>query len=267
MKDIKNFRLITLISLFACIQFCAIGRDTKCDSITQQNIIANNTANIKIPKNIYSHEYSFSEYDPDWHRLWINTATLGTAYVGTLLVLECLPEDATSWNRAELRDVPLFERWHDHVIKRGPEWDHDNFIFNYILHPYAGAVYYMAARSCGFNAWRSVLYCSIVSTIGWEFGIEAFMERPSIQDLFITPIVGSFIGECFYKIKRNIVANNYTLCGSKCLGNIVAYLIDPINEVMGLIIKDHCPERNHASCHSGFSLTNSGFAYSLTINF
>lgn len=82
-----------------------------------------------------------------------------------------MPEDATSWNRAELQDVPLFKRWHNYVIKKGPEWDHDKFYFNYVLHPYAGAAYFMAARSCGFNFWRSSLYGAIVSTVGWEFGI------------------------------------------------------------------------------------------------
>lgn len=92
----------------------------------------------------------------------------------------------------------------------------------------------MAARSCGFNAWQSLLYCTLVSNVGWEFGIEAFMERPSMQDLFITPLVGSAIGECFYKLKRQIVSEGYTLAGSLVLGNIVVFLIDPVNEVIGL---------------------------------
>lgn len=183
---------------------------------------------------IYELPYSVTGKCYDWRRLWINTATLSGAFVGTLLVLECLPEDATSWNRAELQDVPLLKRWNDHVIKQGPNWDHDKFYFNYILHPYAGAAYFMAARSCGFNAWQSMLYCSIISNIGWEFGVEAFMERPSIQDMLITPLIGSFIGECFYKLKRNIVSNGYTLAGSSILGNIVAFLVDPVNEVIGL---------------------------------
>lgn len=66
----------------------------------------------------YGQPYSFTGNSYDWHRLWINTATLSSAFVGTLLVLECLPEDATSWNRSELQDVPLFKRWHNHVIKK-----------------------------------------------------------------------------------------------------------------------------------------------------
>lgn len=212
---------------------------------------------------IYELPYSFTEQEHDWHRLWINTAVLGGAYVGTLLVLECLPEDATSWNRAELQDVPLFKRWHNHVIKKGPEWDHDKFYFNYLLHPYAGAVYYMGARSCGFNVWQSLLYCTCISTVGWEFGIEAFMERPSIQDLFVTPIAGTFLGECFYKIKRKIVNDGYTLAGSSVLGNIVAFLIDPVNEFVGLFAGNPCRKLSEASSvrfqaggnlHSGLSL-------------
>lgn len=125
--------------------------------------------------------YSTTYNNPDWHRLWINTATLSGAFVGTLLVLECLPEDATSWNRAELQDVPLFKRWHNHVIKKGPEWDHDNWVFNYALHPYAGAAYFMAARSCGFNFYQSMLYSACVSTIEWEFGIEALWKDPQYK--------------------------------------------------------------------------------------
>ena len=185
-------------------------------------------------QSIYGMPYSLTGKCYDWKRLWINTGTLAGAFVGTLLVLECLPEDATSWNRAELQKVPLFKRWRQHVIEEGPEWDPDKFVFNYVLHPYAGAAYFMSARSCGFNFYQSLLYCTIVSTVGWEYGIEAFMERPSYQDLFITPLVGSAIGECFYKLKRHLVNNNYRLFGSPILGNIVAFLIDPVNEVLGL---------------------------------
>lgn len=185
-------------------------------------------------QSLYALPYSVTLKQPDWHRMWINTATLCGAYVGTLLVLECLPADATSWNRAEIQDIPPFKRWFKNVFKRGPEWDHDKFYFNYVLHPYAGSVYFMSARSCGFNMWQSLLYCTCISTIGWEFGVEAFMERPSIQDLFVTPLVGSAIGEGFYCIKRHIVRNGYRLLGSRLLGGIVAFIVDPVNEIVGL---------------------------------
>ncbi|MCM1355645.1 MAG: DUF3943 domain-containing protein [Staphylococcus sp.] len=170
----------------------------------------------------------------DWHRMWINTAVLSGAFVGTLFVLECLPEDATSWNRASIQQTEFYTRWYRNIFVKNPEIDHDNAIFNYVLHPYAGAAYFMAARSCGFSFWGSMLYSALVSTVGWEFGIEACMERPSYQDIIITPVVGSLLGELFYKCKRHIVEHDYTLWGSRVLGNIVVFLVDPVNEVVNL---------------------------------
>ena len=184
----------------------------------------------KVPNpSIYNLPYSMRTNSPDWRKLWVNTGVLAGAFGGTLLVLQCLPQDATSWNRAELQQQPPLKRWYRNVFVRDPEIDHDKFIFNYVLHPYAGAVYFMAARTAGFNFWRSFLYCSIVSDIGWEFGVEACMERPSYQDLVITPVVGSVMGELFYKLKRHIVNNDYRLFGSKVAGNIVAFVVDPVN--------------------------------------
>ncbi|MDE5734355.1 MAG: DUF3943 domain-containing protein [Duncaniella sp.] len=186
-------------------------------------------------RNIYAQPYSQNkDIYPKPGRMLANAGVLTGAFVSTLMVLEALPENATSWNRAELQDVPLGERWYNHVIKEGPEWDNDLFIYNYVLHPYAGAVYFMAARSCGYSFWHSMIFSAVISNVCWEFGIEAFMERPSYQDLFITPVIGSCIGEAFYHIKRHIVAHNYTLAGSPVLGNIVVFLIDPVNEVVNL---------------------------------
>lgn len=183
---------------------------------------------------IYRFSDSWTRDVPDARRMWINTAVLTGAFVSTLFVLECLPEDATSWNRASIQNVPPLKRWYRNVFKRGPHWDNDLFIFNYVLHPYAGAAYFMGARSCGYNFWKSMLYSACISTFGWEFGIEAFMERPSYQDLVITPGLGSLLGECFYKAKLHLVNNGYRLWGSKALGNIAAFIVDPVNEVVGL---------------------------------
>lgn len=172
---------------------------------------------------------------PDWKRVWVNAGTLCGAYVAALFVLELLPEDATTWNRAEFQHTPFWVRWRQHVLEKGPEWDHDNPAFNMVLHPYSGAAYFMAGRSAGLSFWGSLLFSACISTIGWEFGIEACMERPSYQDIFITPLVGSVMGEGFFRIKRYIVMHNYRLLGSPILGNIVAFLVDPVNEVVGLI--------------------------------
>ena len=207
---------------------------------------------------------------PDWHRMWINTAVLTGAFISSLVVLECLPEDATAWNRAELQNTPFYKRWYNHIFKDGLEWDSDNPVFNLVLHPYAGAAYFMAARSCGFSFWGSLLYCTCISTVAWEFGIEACNERPSIQDIFITPLVGSALGEGFYRLKRYLVDHDYRLFGSPVIGNIVAFLIDPVNEVVGLFAGN--PARKYAkSRHLNITtsplFTPRSYGFALTMEF
>lgn len=183
---------------------------------------------------IYDMPYSITANYPHYKELWVNTGVLFGAGFVTLGVLELLPENATAWNKAEIHRRPVFDRWW-HNVKSGPVWDKDNPIFNYVLHPYGGAAYYMSARSQGFNMFYSFLYGLGVSTFFWEYGIEAFMEVPSIQDLFVTPIGGLLIGETFYRVKRYIVEHDYRLLGSKFLGTFVAFLVDPVNEVVNLV--------------------------------
>lgn len=231
-QDIDT-QIVELESTPASIQIEQIDINTVEPDFTGFEALAPLRSKGTIPS-IYELPYSMTGSAPDWHSMWINTAVLSGAFVSTLFVLEMLPEGATNWNRAAIQKDPFYTRWYNHVIKEGPEWDGDSPIFNYVLHPYAGAVYFMSARSTGFNYWQSLLYAACISTIGWEFGIEACMERPSIQDIFVTPLVGSVIGELFYKLKRNIVSHDYRLWGSPVIGNIVAFLIDPVNEVIDL---------------------------------
>lgn len=181
---------------------------------------------------IYDYPYSRTFSLPNWKRLWINTAVMVGGGITTMAILEALPADATAWNKTENAKVSMWKRWWRNV-KDGPHWDGDNLIFNYVLHPYAGAAYYMGARSAGFNCWGSFVYSFCISTFFWEYGFEAFNEIPSVQDLIITPVVGSLLGEGFYLIKRHIVSNGYTLWGCKPLGYAVAFIVDPLNEVVG----------------------------------
>lgn len=181
---------------------------------------------------IYSLPYSMTARHEKWGRLAANTGLLFGGGIAALGILQMLPEDATAWNKAAITKVPLFQRWVDHV-KAGPVVDKDNPIFNFALHPYAGAAYYMSARSQGFNILGSFLYSAFISTVFWEYGVEAFMEIPSIQDLIITPVCGAIIGEGFYRVKRWIVDNGYEVLGSRAVGYVLAFIVDPVNEFMG----------------------------------
>lgn len=210
---------------------------------------------------LYDYPYSRTRSMPQWNRLWLNTGILVSAGVTTMLILESLPADATAWNKAENKKINMFRRWWLHVHK-GPVWDKDNAIFNYVLHPYAGAAYYMGARSNGFNMWGSFLYSFCISTFFWEYGFEAFNETPSVQDLIITPAVGALLGESFYLAKRHIVNNGYHLFGSKVLGYAVAFLLDPLNEVTGYFRGDQrklarrANHRRHAAESGGLDVSS-----------
>lgn len=183
---------------------------------------------------IYDLPYSWNRSAINSGRLIANTGILFGAGATMLGILQILPEDATAWNKSEIARTNPFKRWWEHV-KAGPTWDKDKPIFNEILHPYAGAAYYMSARSQGCNVWQSWAYCTFISTIFWEYGIEAFNEVPSTQDLIITPLGGLILGETFYIIKRYIVDHDYYLLGSRPLGYIVAFLTDPLNEALGYL--------------------------------
>ena len=186
LKYIKLNRVLAVLLVMFCTQVVATASCADCyavhptDSLPQDDVYfeADTVPQPSYKPTIYDLPYSLSENMPNVKKLVINTATLYAAGVLTLGVLELLPEDATAWNKKEIRDTPLFERWWNHV-REGPVWDKDNWVFKYILHPYGGAAYYMSARTQGCSAINSILYAFGVSTIFWEYGIEAFNEIPS----------------------------------------------------------------------------------------
>ena len=75
-----------------------------------------------------------------------------------------------------------------------PIWDKDDWAFNYVGHPIAGSYYYNSVRSQNATWLESFLFATFQSCV-WEYVIEGLAERPSIQDLIVTPIGGVIIGE------------------------------------------------------------------------
>lgn len=108
-------------------------------------------------------------------------------------VLYFMPESVSSWSD-EQREQHRLDKWWDNVS--GPEWDEDDHYINYVLHPYWGAAYYVRARERGYGQREAFWYSFLLSTM-YEAGIEALFEPISIQDFFVTPIVGSWLGGYF----------------------------------------------------------------------
>ncbi|MEE3078621.1 MAG: DUF3943 domain-containing protein [Bdellovibrionota bacterium] len=156
-----------------------------------------------------------------------NFTGLGFAMMGLLFAL---PESVSKWDRSEIIDN-LSNKWQDNV-KTKPVVDKDDWWINYIGHPVSGAAYHVVARHAGLGPWESFGYGVLMLTFFWEYGLEAVAETPSIQDLFITPILGSLLGELFYKVQLEIKENNGELYGSEALGTVVGVMTNPAKPML-----------------------------------
>ncbi len=253
----KNKNIFSIIILLSGLLFYSQMTYGQRDSVVTYSVYSKviplqfgneylNTAKIKMSDDIpnvlntplYSIDYrqKYLVYDPirDPKRLLYNTGLFVGAAVAAFGVLWISPESFSGWDKDEIRKEGLFKKWKENV-KAGPVWDEDDWFLNWVTHPWAGAVYYMSARGSGFKWWESFAYSALMSTFFWEYGVEAFAEIPSWQDLVITPIVGSALGECFFVWKGKIVRNERRVLNSKLLGVSSLILMDPFNELLNVM--------------------------------
>jgi len=221
-----KFSLDTSLVTFNSNKDILENLDTKTYIITKENIVLLH-ATLQINDTIVA----YPSLTRDYRKLGYNTSlVLGTTIVA-YGVLWSLPESFTQWDKEEMKKNGFGAKWKENV-KAGPVIDEDNFFLNYVMHPYFGGVYYMTARSNGFNIFESFTYSAIMSTFFWEYGIEAFAEIPSVQDLIVTPVLGSVVGEGFFYAKKSILKNNSKILNSRFLGKTSLFLMDPLNTIM-----------------------------------
>ena len=115
-----------------------------------------------------------------------------TLLVGTMM----LPKSFTGWEDDFVEDGVgnLGEAW-----SRPPVWDTDHWFHNYVGHPYGGSIYYNTLRARGGTPFQSFVFSATMSA-WWEYALEAVAERPSIQDLVVTPVAGSLLGEFTHRL-------------------------------------------------------------------
>jgi hypothetical protein len=220
-----------------------LTQNTVEDSISQ-NLVNDNVVNYNMLSIIDTTKtlQNITPYPPakrDYLRLSYGTAMYVGATVIAFGVLYAMPESATNWDKEEMKEKGIAYKWKENV-KAGPVWDEDDWVLNWITHPYSGGVYYMTARSSGFNIFESFLYSAFMSTFFWEYGIEAFAEIPSKQDLIITPVLGSVVGEGFFYAKKSILKHDKKVLNSRFLGHTTLFVIDPFNTILDSFgYKDH----------------------------
>ena len=134
----------------------------------------------------------------DWKGIGRDTAFFLGYQVVFAGILYFLPESVTAWTD-EQKDATV-KKWWENV--QHPVWDEDKFWINYIAHPYFGATYYIRARERGFGEFGSFCYSALLSAL-YEFGIEAFFEPPSYNDLIATPVGGYLLGKFVFEPLRD----------------------------------------------------------------
>ncbi|MBN2871001.1 MAG: DUF3943 domain-containing protein [Campylobacterales bacterium] len=196
-----------------------------------------------------------------------DTLYLQLVLLSSIGVLSLMPESVTGWNEEELAAKSLESRWKENVSKR-PVWDKDDAFINYVGHPVSGAWYYTMARNDGMSITESAVFSALMSTFFWEYGYEAFAEVPSIQDLIVTPLAGALLGEWFYVLERRVDANGGLVLGSRVIGNISYFFLDPLGRIADGIrralgvagIRPHVTMtlRTYPRAHGGMASIRSG---------
>ena len=164
-----------------------------------------NENEVPTPESEFTNSYYFNPIStqPDWNGLKQDTKLFLFYQFFIIGALYVMPEDLSGWSD-EVKDTWSIETYRDnlsHLV-----WDGDKWWINYILHPYWGGTYYVRARNRGYDERSSLWYSILLSTL-YEFGSEALFERPSAQDLIITPLGGYFFGKYMMTMREKTKAN------------------------------------------------------------
>jgi hypothetical protein len=181
-------------------------------------------------------DYESSNYDiynsleKPQRELLKDTAYTQLALISAVGILWVMPESITNWDKDDIRNNSLANKWRENV-GAGPVFDEDDFIINYIGHPVSGAIYYVMARNDGIDPFGSFAFSFAMSSFFWEYGYESLAEVPSMQDLVSTPIVGALMGEYMYYLEKQLDLNSGLIWGSRALGMLAYAFLDPMGRL------------------------------------
>ena len=114
---------------------------------------------------------------------------VGVLAVGTSYYWIVSDPNKQDWDYIDIRDRSL---------RLEVKFDNNMFRTNFLLHPLAGTMPYWLARANGLNLYASFA-TSVLSSATFEFLLE-WLEKPSINDLVVTPVSGVAAGEFFFHL-------------------------------------------------------------------
>jgi hypothetical protein len=144
---------------------------------------------------------------------------VGTALIQVTLV-NVIYESANLIRGQETAKITPKTWWTN--MKRGWEWDLDDFAVNQIGHPYQGNNYFTTGRANGMNFWESAALTAFGSST-WEYFGET--NQASLNDFINTTMGGIALGEMFYRTAW-LIRN--TSKAPRVMNEVAAAAIDPM---------------------------------------
>jgi hypothetical protein len=111
------------------------------------------------------------------------------------------------------------------------ESDGDPWLINVVGHGLFGSEIYLRMRRCG-QAPMASLAAALIASTAWEYGVEAFRQRPSAVDLVWTPLGGALLGEGRHQLYRLI---DRSAPSGGLLRRVGMILLDPFGEAEGAL--------------------------------
>lgn len=99
-------------------------------------------------------------------------------------------------------------------------FDKDEPIWNFFVHPISGSQLFLLYRAQGYSRMSALGLTTISSTL-FEATVEILTEPASVQDLYMTPILGSVLGLGIETFSMSLLNSGTTA------GKIVGHMINP----------------------------------------
>lgn len=171
--------------------------------------------------------------DPARHNLWVPSLQWAVALS---LTIPLFMIDPAFVNTGTISTDNFVDAW-----TRPPVFDTDGVIANYVLHPIMGAEAYLSVRNRDYGPLESFLFATGVS-VAWEYLFEAWVERPSAQDLLVTSPIGSLQGELRFQARRRVARWRPSVGRDALL-----ILLDPVEALHRYIGKQFLHRSNDAT--------------------
>lgn len=128
-----------------------------------------------------------------------------------------IAKDDFDWSRAVRKSVYLT------TFTTLPDFDQDHWSWNYEVHPYMGSISYLTYRNRKASVWESAIGAGLNSII-YEYIIAGGTQPPSLNDMIVTPIAGSLLGEGLYQFKKLLLKDRHL----NTLEKILITICDPV---------------------------------------